>query len=71
MTLHDLFTLYNLSMGTSGHGMTQPLPGINTKVQYIRYTSEYIPKLQLHQHKLSHGNILFEKLFKHCDPMCL
>ena len=30
----------------------QILPGINIKVQYIRYTSEYIPKLQIHQHSL-------------------
>ena len=52
MTLHDLFTLLNLPIGTSGHDMTQPLPGINIEVQYIIYTSEYIPKLQLHQHSL-------------------
>ena len=25
-------------------------PGINIGLQYIRNTSEYIPKLQLHQH---------------------
>ena len=52
MNLHDLFTLLNIPMGTSGHDMTQTLPKINIKVQYIRYTSEYIPKLQLHQHSL-------------------
>ena len=49
MTLHDLFTSLNLPIGTSGHDMTQPLPRINIRVQYIRYTSEYIPKSQLHQ----------------------
>ena len=32
--------------------MTQTLIKINIRVQYIRYTSEYIPKLQLHQHSL-------------------
>ena len=32
--------------------MTQTLLEINIKVQYIRYTSEHIPKLQLHQHSL-------------------
>ena len=32
--------------------MTQTLPRINIWVQYIRYTSEYILKLQLHQHSL-------------------
>ena len=49
MNLHDFFTLLNLPIGTSGHEMTQPLPGINIEAQYIRYTSEYIPKLPLHQ----------------------
>ena len=56
MTLHDLFTLLNLPIGTSGHDMTQihyrHLPRINIRVQYIRYTSEYITKLQIHQHSL-------------------
>ena len=28
------------------------LPGINIGVQYMKYTSEYIPKLQIHQHEL-------------------
>ena len=53
MTLHDLFTLLNIAIGTSGHDMTQLhqiLPGINIGVQYIKHTSEYIPKLQIHQH---------------------
>ena len=54
MNLHDLFTLLNLLIGTSGRDMTQIhykylLPRINIEVQYIIYTSEYIPKLQLHQ----------------------
>ena len=54
MTLHDLFTLLNLLIGTSRHDMTQLqiLPGINIGLQYIIYTSEYILKLQLHQHSL-------------------
>ena len=50
MTLHDLFTLLNLPIGTLGHDMTQPLLIINIGVQYIIYKSEYISKLQLHQH---------------------
>ena len=53
MTLHYLFTLLNLPIGTSGHDMTQItlqiLPRISIEVQYIKYTSEYIPKLQIHQ----------------------
>ena len=39
---HDSITLLIL----------QILPGINIGVQYIKYTSEYIPKLQIHQHSL-------------------
>ena len=54
MTLHYLFTLLNLPIGTSRHDMTQItlqiLPEINIRVQYIKYTSEYILKLKLHQH---------------------
>ena len=39
MTLHDFFALHIL-------------PNRNIGVQYIRYTNEYIPKLQIHQHSL-------------------
>ena len=39
MTLHDLITLMILPIGTSG----------TNEIQYIKYTSEYIPKLQIHQ----------------------
>ena len=39
MTLHDLTILMILSIGTSRYN----------EIQYIRYTSEYIPKLQIHQ----------------------
>ena len=51
MTLHDLFTLLNLPLGTSGYDIItlQMLPGINIGVQYIKYTSEYISELQIHQ----------------------
>ena len=40
MTLHDLIRLMILPVGTSG----------TNEIQYIKYTSEYIPKLQIHQH---------------------
>ena len=40
MTLHDLITLVILPIGTSG----------TNGIQYMKYTSEYIPKLQIHQH---------------------
>ena len=39
MTLHDLITLMILPIGPSG----------SNEIQYIKYTSEYIPKLQIHQ----------------------
>ena len=42
MNLHGLITLMNLLIGTSG---------IN-EIKYIEYTSEYILKLQIHQHSL-------------------
>ena len=32
--------------------MTQIHPGINIGLQYIRNMDEYIPKLQIHQHRL-------------------
>ena len=42
MTLHDFFTLLILLIGTSG----------TNQIQYMNYTSEYILKLQIHQHSL-------------------
>ena len=39
MTLHDLVTLMILPIGTSG----------TNEIQYMKYTSEYILKLQIHQ----------------------
>ena len=39
ITLHDLITLMNLPIGTLG----------TNKIQYMKYTSEYILKLQIHQ----------------------
>ena len=40
MTLHELFTLMILPIGTSG----------TNEIQYMKYISEYISKLQIHQH---------------------
>ena len=48
MTLHDLITLMILSIGKSG----------TNEIQYIKYTSEYIPKLQIHQHSLLTRKVL-------------
>ena len=42
MTLHELITLIILPKGTSEY----------KEIQYIKYTSEYIMKLQIHQHKI-------------------
>ena len=42
MNLHYFITLMILPIGTSGYN----------EIQYIRYTSEYIPKLQIHKHSL-------------------
>ena len=51
MTLHDLITLMNLLIGTSW----------TNEIQYIKYTSEYILKLQIHQHM----DIAFRGLIGH------
>ena len=42
MTLHDLIKLMILPIGTTG----------TNEIQYMKYTSEYIRKLQIHQHSL-------------------
>ena len=42
MTLHELITLMIILIGTSG----------TNEIQYIKYRSEYILKLQIHQHVL-------------------
>ena len=39
MPLHDLFTLIILLIGTSR----------TNQIQYMKYISEHIPKLQIHQ----------------------
>ena len=46
MTLH-YFTLMILAIGTSR----------TNEIQYIKYTSEYIPKLQIHQQSLLTRNV--------------
>ena len=42
MNFRDLITLMILLIGTLGY----------KEIQHIKYTSEYIPKLQIHQHSL-------------------
>ena len=59
MNLHDLLTLIILLIGTLGAN----------EIQYMKYTSEYIMKLQLHQHSLltrkvfSRNNLLEQVFF--------
>ena len=52
MTLHDFIILMTLPIGTSGYNEMQMILSIGTSGYNIRYTSEYIPKLQIHQHCL-------------------
>ena len=58
MTLHDFITSIILSIGTSG----------TNEIKYMKYTSEYIPKLQIHQHGcFMHSLLLFIKMYS-VDP---
>ena len=50
MTLHDLFTLLILLIGTSG----------TNQIQYMKYISEYIMKLQIHQQREVNNALLYE-----------
>ena len=45
MTLHEFIILMIFPIGTSGYN----------EIQYIIYTSEYISKLQIHQHTYQQG----------------
>ena len=54
MTLHDFIILMILSIGTSGYNEIQMVLLIGTSGYNIRYTSEYISKLQIHQ-QWAHG----------------
>ena len=49
MTLHEFIILMNILIGTSGYNEIQMILPIGTSRYNIRYTSEYIPKLQIHQ----------------------
>ena len=51
MTLHDFITLMILLVGTSG----------TNEIQYMKYTSEYIMKLQIHQHFFVRIFFMFEQ----------
>ena len=52
MTLHDFIILMTFPIGTSGYNEIQMILLIGTLGYNIRYTSKYIPKLQIHQHSL-------------------
>ena len=49
VNLHELITLMILLIGISG----------TNEIQYMKYTSEYIPKLQIHQHSLLTRNVFY------------
>ena len=55
MTWHDFLIIQNSQNKHRGMTWLKYItihPGINIGVQYIRYTSGYISKLQIHQHSL-------------------
>ena len=52
LTLHDFVILMTLPIGTLGYNEIQMILPIGTLGYNIRYTSEYIPKSQIHQHSL-------------------
>ena len=52
MTLNAFIILMTLPIGTSGYNEIQMILLIGTLGYNIRYTSEYISKLQIHQHSL-------------------
>ena len=57
MTLHEFIILMIPPIGASGY----------KEIQYIKYTSEYISKLQIHQQK---NDIIFVQYgFPHSDQM--
>ena len=51
-TLHDFIILMNFLIGTSRYNEIQLIIPRGTSRYNIRYTSKYIPKLQIHQHSL-------------------
>ena len=51
LTLHECIILMTLPIGTLGYNEIQMILPIGTSGYNIRYASEYIPKLQLHQQK--------------------
>ena len=77
LTLHEFIILLTLPIGTLGYNEIQIIPPIGTsgynEIQIIlpigtsgyniRYTSEYILKLQIHQQYL-HSNILYIVTFQ-------
>ena len=52
MNLHEFIILMTLPIGTLGYNEIQMILSIGTLGYNIRHTSEYIPKLQIHQHVL-------------------
>ena len=59
MTLHEFIILMTLPIGISGYNEIQMVLLIGTSVYNIIYTSEYIPKLQVHQQSLLTRKVFF------------
>ena len=64
MNLHEFIILMTLLIGISGYNEIQMILSIGTLRYNIRYTSEYILKLQIHQHLL----LALHKQQKKRDP---
>ena len=62
MTLHDFIISMNISIGTSGYNEIQMILPIGTSGYNI---SEYISKLQIHQHSLLTRKVFFRHNFQH------
>ena len=63
MNLHDFIILMTLPIETSGYNEIQMILPIGTLGYIIRYTSEYILMLQIHQHERQNQGLM---LTIHC-----
>ena len=57
MSLHDFIILMTLLIGTSRYNEIHMILSIGTSGHNIKYTSEYILKLQIHQNLVHNANL--------------
>ena len=70
MTLHEFIILMSLLIRISGYNEIEMILPIGTLGYDIRYTSEYIPKLQIHQHcQHLQEHLAYFILEDHCHPI--